>query len=95
MSWCWLDLRPEPAEDAGAQARLYERDVQRRLGLRELTDTVHDPYLPVVWTLFDDLTIHRSYNGYWYWGRPTLDELRADMRAIARAIRPDWDPPAR
>ena len=70
-----------------------DRAVQAQLGLRETTDTVHDPYAPVVFTLFPDLTIHRAYDGYWFWGRPTLEELRADMRAITRAIRSDWSAP--
>jgi peroxiredoxin len=70
-----------------------DRAVQAQLGLRETTDTVHDPYAPAVFTLFPDLKIHRAYDGYWFWGRPTLEELRADMRAIARAIRSDWNAP--
>ena len=72
-----------------------DRAVQRELGLRETTDTVHDPYVPAVFTLFPDLTVHRTYDGYWYWGRATNDELRRDMRDITRAIRPDWEAPAR
>jgi thiol-disulfide isomerase/thioredoxin len=64
-----------------------------QLGLRESTDTVNDPYAPAVFTLFPDLTIHRAYDGYWFWGRPTLEELCADMRAISRAIRRDWEAP--
>jgi peroxiredoxin len=71
-----------------------DRNVQARLGLRESTDTVHDPYVPAVFTLFPDRTIHRAYDGYWFWGRPTLEELRADMRAITRTIRSDWEAPA-
>ena len=72
-----------------------DRAVQEELGLRETTDTVHDPYVPAVFTLFPDLTVHRSYDGYWYWGRPSNEELRQDMRDISRAIRPDWEAPAR
>jgi peroxiredoxin len=71
-----------------------DRDVQRRLRLREATDTVNDPYVPAVFTLFPDLTIHRAYDGYWFWGRPTTEELRRDMREITRAIRVDWEAPA-
>ena len=70
-----------------------ERVVQERLRLRETTDTVNHPYVPAVFTLFPDLTVHRSYDGYWYWGRPTLEELRHDMRTISRAVRPDWTAP--
>jgi peroxiredoxin len=71
-----------------------DRSVQAQLALRETTDTVHDPYVPAVFTLFPDLTVHRAYDGYWFWGRPTMEELRGDMRAITRAIRSDWAAPA-
>jgi peroxiredoxin len=84
---------------AGAGARWTflsdaERTVQATLGLREATDTVHDPYRPAVFTLFPDLTIHRAYNGYWFWGRPTNEELRHDLRHVTMRLRPDWEPPA-
>jgi peroxiredoxin len=70
-----------------------ERTVQAQLGLRETTDTVNDPYVPAVFTLFPDRTVLHAYNGYWYWGRPSNEELRQDLREITRAIRPDWDAP--
>jgi peroxiredoxin len=70
-----------------------DHSVQARLRLRETTDTVHEPYAPVVFTLFPDLTIHRAYDGYWFWGRATVEELRADMREITRTIRSDWKAP--
>jgi peroxiredoxin len=84
---------------AGLGARwTFLSDAHRRyldqLGLREVTDTLHHPYLPATFTLFPDLTIHAAYNGYWFWGRATAEELRADFRAISRAVRPDWDPPS-
>ncbi len=72
-----------------------ERSWLERLALREGTDTAHDPYRPAAFTLFPDLTIHRAYNGYWYWGRATMEELRRDMREITREIRPDWEVPER
>ena len=80
---------------AGLGARfVFLSDAERRwldrLGLRETTDTVHDPYRPAAFTLYPDLRIHRAYNGYWFWGRPTHEELRRDMREITREIRPDW-----
>ncbi len=70
-----------------------ERRYQGSLGLRETTDSVHDPYVPTTFTLHPDLTIHRVYNGYWFWGRPTLEELRQDQRELSLALRPDWEPP--
>ncbi|MEJ7825279.1 MAG: peroxiredoxin-like family protein [Solirubrobacteraceae bacterium] len=83
---------------AGLGARFsFLSDADRRwierLGLRETTDTTHDPYLPAVFTLHPDLTIHAAYHGYWYWGRATMQELREDMRAISRLVRADFDGP--
>ena len=65
-----------------------------RLDLLEATDTVHQPYRPMTFTLRPDLTIHAAYNGYWYWGRATMEELRRDMRQVSIDVRPDWEPPA-
>lgn len=70
-----------------------ERRYVDELDLREVTDTDHQPYAPAAFTLFPDLTICSAYNGYWFWGRPTLEEIRTDFRAITRAIRADWDVP--
>jgi peroxiredoxin len=61
-----------------------DRAVQEELGLRETTDALRDPYWPTVFTLFGDLTVHRAYDGHWFWGRPTLEELRQDLRDISR-----------
>lgn len=69
-----------------------DRAWQEKLGLREVTDTVYRPYLPVVFTLFPDLTVHRRYDGYWYLGRPFANELKRDLREISAQVRPDWKP---
>ncbi len=84
---------------AGLDARwTFLSDAQRRyldvLGLREITDKVHDPYIPTCLLLTPDLTVHASYNGYWFWGRPTMDELRRDFRTMTRELHLDWEPPA-
>lgn len=83
---------------AGAGARwTFLSDHERRyldaLRLREVGDTVNHPYLPVVLVIDPALRIHRAYNGYWFWGRPTAEELRQDLRAVSQEIRPDWEPP--
>jgi hypothetical protein len=31
------------------------------------------------------LKIWAIYNGYWYWGRPTVTELHRDLREVMRA----------
>jgi peroxiredoxin len=70
-----------------------EREAQTRLGLRETTDTVNDPYVPAAFVLDPDLRIHARYDGYWFFGRPTVEELRHDLRAVQRAVRVDWAAP--
>lgn len=70
-----------------------ERTALELLGLRETTDTVHHPYVPAVFSLFPDRTIHTAYDGYWFVGRPTGEELLRDLRAIQRSTRPDWAAP--
>ncbi len=80
---------------AGLGARFtFLSDAERRwlprLGLLEASDTLHEPYRPTAFTLRPDLTIHRVYDGYWYWGRPTSEDLRQDMRSISLVVREDF-----
>lgn len=70
------------------------RKVQKDLGIQEYTDPHHDPMIPHTLVLRPGLVIHSVYNGYWYWGRPSIEDLRRDLREVTRAIRPDWDPTA-
>jgi len=70
-----------------------DRTELERLGLRETTDTVNDPYVPAVFTLGPDLRVHAAYDGYWYWGRPTPEELLQDLRALSRDARDDFAAP--
>jgi len=37
------------------------------------------------------LVIYKIYMGYWFFGRPTVEELRQDLRAVLKKCRPDWD----
>jgi hypothetical protein len=46
--------------------------------------------LPFTFALGSDLTIHSIYDGWWFVGRPTLEELRQDMRTIMKASRDDY-----
>jgi peroxiredoxin len=68
-----------------------ERTVQHDLDIQEYTDPAHDPMIPHTLVLKPGLVIHRIYNGYWFWGRPSTEDLRQDLRAVTREIRPDWD----
>ena len=67
---------------------------QRKLALVEYTDDKHVPYIPYSFLLEPGLIIHKIYCGYWFWGRPTIEDLRQDFRAISMKCRPDWDPQA-
>ena len=67
------------------------RIVQKDLDIAEYTDPVHNPMIPHVIVLEPGLIIYKIYNGYWFFGRPTLEELRQDLRAVTKKCRPDWD----
>lgn len=68
-----------------------DRTAQAALGLVEVTSR-NKVDLPRDYILYPDLTIYKVYNGYYYWGRATNEDLRQDFRAISAEIRKDWDP---
>jgi peroxiredoxin len=68
-----------------------ERTVQKDLDIQEYTDPDNDPMIPHTIVLKPGLVIHRIYNGYWFWGRPSIADLWSDLRAVTSEIRPDWD----
>src|SRR5271155_4702098 len=67
------------------------RIVQKDLDIAEYTDPAHNPMIPHVIVLAPGLIIYKIYNGYWFFGRPTVEELRQDLRAVSKKCRPDWD----
>jgi peroxiredoxin len=67
------------------------RIVQKDLDIAEYTDSGHNPMIPHTIVLEPALTIYKIYMGYWFFGRPTVEELRHDLRAILQKCRPDWD----
>jgi peroxiredoxin len=67
------------------------RIIQKDLDIAEYTDPLHNPMIPHVIVLEPGLVIHKIYDGYWFFGRPTLEELRQDLRAVSKKCRPDWD----
>ncbi len=68
-----------------------QRVVQQDLQIQEYTDPQHDPMIPYTLVLGPGLVIFSIYNGYWYWGRPSNEDLRRDLRELTRLARPDWD----
>ena len=67
------------------------RVVQKDLDIAEYTDPTHDPMIPHTIVLEPGLVIYKIYMGYWFFGRPTVEELRHDLRAVINKCRPDWD----
>ena len=66
------------------------RTVQKDLDIAEYTDPTHNPMIPTP-SCWSPVLIYKIYNGYWFWGRPTVEDLRQDLRAVTRKCRPDWD----
>ena len=56
------------------------RTVQQDLDIQEYTDPDHNPMIPHTLVLKPGLVVHSIYNGYWFWGRPSIDDLWHDLR---------------
>ncbi len=54
-----------------------------------VADKDHPVAIPYTFVLDRDRTIYKIYNGWWYVGRPTVEELRMDLRALMTR-RQDW-----
>jgi peroxiredoxin len=67
------------------------RVVQKDLDIAEYTDPSHNPMIPHTIVLEPGLIVYKIYNGYWFFGRPTVEELRHDLREVSKKHRPDWD----
>lgn len=65
--------------------------VRDRLDIREYTDTQHDPMIPHTFVLGPGLDIRNIWNGYYYWGRPSVAELHQALRVVTMEIREDYD----
>ena len=70
-----------------------ELEVQRTLDINEYTDTHHDfAGVPHTVILSPGLVIEKVYVGYWFWGRPSIHQLWADLQEIHQRIKADYDP---
>ena len=67
------------------------RVLQKDLDIAEYTDPGHNPMIPHTIVLEPGLIIYKIYMGYWFFGRPTVEELRYDLRVVLKKCRPDWD----
>lgn len=67
------------------------RVIQKDLDIAEYTDPTNNPMIPHTIVLEPGLVIFKIYSGYWFFGRPTVEDLRQDLRAVSQKCRPDWD----
>ena len=64
-----------------------DRDVIRQLNILDETEGEYAYRAqPYTFVLRPELIIHSIYNGWFYVGRPTLDELRKDLRTIMETL---------
>ena len=60
-----------------------DRKLIHELEIDDNTDPAHSPVpIPYTFVLDGDRTIYKIYNGWWFVGRPTVEELRLDLRAL-------------
>ncbi len=87
--------RVQEAFKAGLGARFpflsdEDRSLTDRLGISESTDRRHGPLpVPFTFALLPDLTIHRIFNGWYFVGRPTPEELRQTSRQLTGIVAED------
>ena len=103
MAYCKIAVasvdppRVQAAFKAGLGARFPFLSDERleltdALGIRETTDKRHGPLpVPMTFALLPDLTIHQIWNGWYFVGRPTPEELRLSIRGMVGAIVKDAD----
>ncbi len=68
-----------------------DRALINELDIVDNTDPVHSPIpIPYTFVLDSNREIYKIYNGWWFVGRPTVEELRHDLRALI-ARRNDYE----
>ena len=69
-----------PSEPSGHFFRIPIASFKRISTSQEYTDPEHNPMIPHTLVLKPGLVIHSIYNGYWFWGRPSVPDLWHDLR---------------
>jgi peroxiredoxin len=68
-------------------------EVQRTFDIHEYTDTHHDyATVPHTVVLGPGLRVEKVYVGYWFWGRPSPQQLWGDLQELAMRVYDDFDP---
>jgi peroxiredoxin len=69
-----------------------DHELQTMLDIREYTDDHHAATVPHTLVLAPGLVIDKVYVGFWFWGRPSPNQLWEDLQDLHRRIKPDFDP---
>ena len=56
------------------------------------TPTTTTPACRTPWSCPPACVVEKVYVGYWFWGRPSPEQLWVDLREIFARIKPDFDP---
>ena len=68
-------------------------EVQSHFDISEYTDTHHDNAgVPHTLILSPGLKLEKVYVGYWFWGRPSPEQLWLDLQELHRELKEDYDP---
>jgi peroxiredoxin len=67
-----------------------DRKLLHELEMVDHSDDLHgEIYIPYTFLLDRDRVIYKIYNGWWFVGRPTVEEIRMDFRDLL-SRREDW-----
>jgi peroxiredoxin len=69
-----------------------ELEVQRELEIDEYTDPHHDATVPHTLLVSPGLRVEKVYVGYWFWGRPSPQQLWLDLQEVFARLKADFDP---
>jgi peroxiredoxin len=68
-------------------------EAQGHFDIREYTDTHHEnAVVPHTLLLSPGLVIEKVYVGYWFWGRPSPEQLWLDLQELSSRTKEDFDP---
>jgi hypothetical protein len=67
-------------------------EVRSKLGIEEYVDDHHTASVPHTVILGPNLEVFKVYCGFWFFGRPSVYDLWADLRALRMKFDYDFDP---
>jgi peroxiredoxin len=68
-------------------------EVQQHFDINEYTDVHHDyAGVPHTVVLAPGLVVDKVYVGYWFWGRPSPEQLWLHLQDLFARTKPDFDP---